>query len=101
MAVFSGHEHNYSRTLIDAKIPVHKDGTANAGFKTPVWQILQGAAGAPFYVQDKTVPWFANVKKFVSPTWAYTTISIQGNKVSLETYSYTGERLDSADLTPV
>jgi Calcineurin-like phosphoesterase len=101
VAVFSGHEHNYSRTLIDAKIPVHKDGTPNATFKTPVWQILQGAAGAPFYMQDKTVPWVANVKKFVSPTWAYSTLSIQGSKVSLETYSYTGELLDSADLAPV
>ena len=101
VAVFSGHEHNYSRTLIDAKIPVHKDGTANATFKTPVWQILQGAAGAPFYMQDKTVPWVANVKKFVSPTWAYSTIAIQGSKVSLETYSYTGELLDSAALAPV
>jgi 3',5'-cyclic AMP phosphodiesterase CpdA len=101
VAVFSGHEHNYSRTLIDAKTPAHKDGTANAAFKAPVWQILQGAAGAPFYMQDKTVPWFANVKKFVSPTWAYSTISIQGSKVSLETHSYTGELLDSADLAPV
>ena len=101
VAVFSGHEHNYSRTLIDAKIPVHKDGTANPSFKTPVWQILQGAAGAPFYMQDPTVPWSANVKKFVSPTWAYSTIAIQGSKVSLETYSYTGELLDSADLASV
>ena len=50
-AVFSGHEHNYSRTLIDGKTPVHRDGTANPEFAKPTWQITQGAAGAPFYPQ--------------------------------------------------
>src|SRR5438445_344809 len=97
-AVFCGHEHNYSRTLIDSKTPVHRDGTANAGFVKPVWQITQGAAGAPFYPRDSAVPWAKAVKKFVAHTWSYCLVQVRGPLVSLETYSYTGELLDQAEL---
>lgn len=97
-AVFSGHEHNYSRTLIDGKTPVHRDGTPNPEFAKPTWQITQGAAGAPFYPRDYTAPWASNVKKFVAHTWSYSLIQVRGPRVSLETYSYTGELLDQAGL---
>ncbi len=99
VAVFSGHEHNYSRTSIDSTTPVHLDKSANPKFKSRVWQVIQGAAGAPFYPQEQTVPWIKSVKKFVAPTWAYTIISVQGDSVKLDTYSYTGELLDRANLT--
>jgi hypothetical protein len=98
VAVFSGHEHNYSRTSIDSNTPVHLDKTPNPKFSSRVWQIIQGAAGAPFYPQEQTVPWIGGVKKFVAPTWAYTMISVRSNTVKLDTYSYTGELLDSANL---
>lgn len=98
-AVFSGHEHNYSRTLIDSKTPVHRNGTASPEFARPTWQITQGAAGAPFYPRDSTAPWANNVKKFVAQTWSYCLIHVRGPRASLETYSYTGELLDKADLT--
>ena len=97
-AVFCGHEHNYSRTLIDSKTPVHRDGTAYPGFVKPAWQITQGAAGAPFYPRDNMVPWAHGVKKFVAHTWAYCLVQVRGPRVSLETYSYTGELLDQAEL---
>lgn len=98
-AVFSGHEHNYSRTLIDSKTPVHRDGSANPEFAKPAWQITQGAAGAPFYPRDLTAPWARSVKKFVAHTWSYCLVRVRGQRVSLETYSYTGELLDQAELT--
>jgi hypothetical protein len=97
-AVFSGHEHNYSRTLIDSQTPVHYGGDANPGFVKPTWQITQGAAGAPFYPRDFNVPWSGAVKKFVAHTWSYCHIKVRGPKVDLETYSYTGELLDQAQL---
>jgi 3',5'-cyclic AMP phosphodiesterase CpdA len=97
-AVFSGHEHNYSRTLIDSKTPVHRDGTANAAFAKPTWQITQGAAGAPFYPRDSNVPWAKSVKKFVAHTWSYCLVQVRGPRVTLETYSYTGELLDLSEL---
>jgi Calcineurin-like phosphoesterase len=99
VAVFSGHEHNYSRMAIDSTTPIHRDKTTNPKFRSRVWQIIQGAAGAPFYPQEQTVPWIGSVKKFVAPTWAYTIISIRSNTVKLETYSYTGELLDRANLS--
>jgi hypothetical protein len=98
-AVFSGHEHNYSRTLVDGKTPVHRDGSANPDFAKATWQITQGAAGAPFYPRDFTAPWAKNVKKFVAHTWSYCLVQVKGPRVSLETYSYTGEILDQAELS--
>jgi len=98
-AVFSGHEHNYGRTLIDSKTPVHRDGSANPEFAKPTWQITQGAAGAPFYPRDLTAPWAKSVKKFVAHTWSYCLVQVRGQRVSLETYSYTGEQLDQAELS--
>jgi calcineurin-like phosphoesterase family protein len=97
-AVFSGHEHNYSRTLIDSKAPVQRDGAANPEFAKPTWQITQGAAGAPFYPRDFTAPWAKSVKKFVAHTWSYCLVQVRGQRVNLETYSYTGELLDQAEL---
>lgn len=97
-AVFSGHEHNYSRTVIDSQTPVRWDHSVNPDFTRPTTQIIQGAAGAPFYARDLTVPWTNSVKKFVTHTWSYCLIRVKQERVHLETYSYTGERIDEADL---
>jgi hypothetical protein len=97
-AVFSGHEHNYSRTLIQPDTPVHDGGNTNPAFTKPTWQITQGAAGAPFYPRDYGVPWRDAVKKFVGHTWSYCHVQIHGAEVHLDTYSYTGELLDRAQL---
>ncbi len=97
-AVFSGHEHNYSRMLIDGQTPVHNGGAANPAFGKPTWQVVQGAAGAPFYPRDFSVPWRDAVKKFVAHTWSYCHIQVRGSQVPLDTYSYTGELLDQAQL---
>lgn len=97
-AVFSGHEHNYSRTLIDNQTPVHPDGSTNPAFSKPTWQVTQGAAGAPFYPRDFMVPWRAAVQKFVAHTWSYCHVQVRGTQIRLETYSYTGELLDQAQL---
>jgi Calcineurin-like phosphoesterase len=97
-AVFHGHEHNYSRMRIDASTPVHRDGSPNPKFKNAVWQIIQGAAGAPFYPRDFTTPWNAHVDKFVTHTWAYCHVTVKGSEAELKTYSYTGELLDQAKL---
>ncbi len=56
LAVLCGDEHNYSRTRIDSA--VHRD------YRFPVWQIISGGCGAPFYVQDKSVPWVRQVESF-------------------------------------
>jgi hypothetical protein len=101
LAVFSGHEHNYSRVLMTPQTPGHWDGTPIAGIKNSAWAIIQGAAGAPFYLRDKTVPWVGAVKKFIAHNWAYSRVVVRGERVDLETYSYTGELVDSAQLAPI
>jgi hypothetical protein len=99
VAVFHGHEHNYSRMRIDAQTPVHRDGSSNPKFTHPVWQIIQGAAGAPFYPMDHSTPWTNSVQKFVTHTWSYCHVSVKGASVKLETFSFTGELLDEVTLT--
>ncbi|MDP8240910.1 MAG: metallophosphoesterase family protein [Candidatus Hatepunaea meridiana] len=82
-------EHNYNRTLINSDV--------NNKFKSPVWQIISGGAGAPFYTQDKSVPWASSVKAF-STQMHYYIITVDGSKVSLEVYGITGELIDEAVL---
>lgn len=93
LAVLFGDEHNYSRTRIDS--------TIHTGYQTPVWQIISGGCGAPFYVQDKSVPWAEKVESFASSKH-YCLFTVNGDKVSLTVYSDTGQILDRMeDLTAI
>lgn len=92
VAVFFGDEHNYSRTLIDSKV--------DPEFGRPVWQIVSGGAGAPFYVQDTSSPWSPNVRAF-SPVNHYCVLDVQKDRVSLSVRATTGALVDRVpDLTP-
>jgi hypothetical protein len=99
LAVGFGDEHNYQRVLIDKDTPVHPDGTTNPEFVNPVWQIVNGCAGAPFYAQQEA-PWTNNVKKFTSQI-AYTIFSVEGSRVYVETYSRDGQIIDECELTSI
>jgi 3',5'-cyclic-AMP phosphodiesterase len=54
--IFSGHEHNYSRTRIDKSI--------NKNFKHTIYQFVVGRTGAPSYAQDMKNPFVNNVEKY-------------------------------------
>ena len=88
LAVLCGDEHNYSRTLIDSS--VHPD------FRFPVWQIISGGCGAPYYVQDKSVPWVDKVKAFTIDKH-FCLFSVDGKQVGLEVYNDSSQLLDSID----
>ncbi len=88
-AVLFGHEHNYSRTRIDK--------TLNPEFKHPVWQIVSGGCGAPYYARDRATPWDKNVAAF-SAQQHYCLFRVDGDRVLLEVYGETGERIDRAAL---
>jgi hypothetical protein len=91
VAVFFGDEHNYSRTLIDSEV----DPT----FRRPVWQIVSGGAGAPFYVQDTSVPWAHKVRSF-APVNHYCVFGVKEDRVSLTVRSAAGTAIDEVpDLT--
>ena len=66
LAVLTGDEHNYNRLQITPKVDIYPPNwtgskvTIRRGF----FQINNGAAGAPYYAQDKRPPWSAFVKGF-------------------------------------
>ncbi len=88
VATFCGHEHNYSRTLIDEKV--------NETFSRPIWHIVTGGGGAPFHPQDNP-PWRQSVKAF-SPRRHYCILSVAGRKVQLRVYDPAGNLIDKTDL---
>ncbi len=88
VALMCGDEHNYSRTLIDADV--------DPSYSRAVWQIVSGGSGAPFYVQDTSVPWAGSVHAF-SPVNHYCLFDVRDGRVSLEVYSTDGVLLDSLE----
>ena len=84
-----GDEHNYSRTLITSEI--------NLKFKHPVWQIISGGAGAPFYAQDKDVPWAEWVRAF-STNMNWYLVKVDGSRIEIEVFNRTGQLIDTAVL---
>jgi len=99
LAVCFGDEHNYQRVLIHQNTPVYADGTTNGNFINPVWQVVNGCAGAPFYGQVPA-PWTSAVKKF-SMQHGYTIFSVRGDKVFLRHYGRLGQLIDECELTAV
>ena len=93
LGVLCGDEHNYSRTLIDSSI--------NKEFKFPVWQIISGGCGAPYYVQDKSVPWVNKVQAFAIDKH-YCLFSVEGKNIGLEVYNDSSQLLDKiGNLTTI
>ncbi|MFH1689336.1 MAG: metallophosphoesterase [Candidatus Eisenbacteria bacterium] len=91
VAFMCGDEHNYSRTLIDADI--------RADFAHPVWHLVSGGAGAPFYAQDRSVTWVNKVAAF-APVNHYCVFDADQERVSLHVYAANGALLDEVrDLT--
>jgi len=89
-AVVNGDEHNYSRTLVDAELV--------EGIERPVWQLISGGAGAPYYAQETDVPWAGNVRAF-DPRQHFVRIEIDGEDAHAAAVSLTGEVMDRFDLT--
>lgn len=89
VAGFFGDEHGYCRTLITPEI--------NPQFAHPVWHIVSAGAGAPYYSQDKDVPWASEVRAF-STQLNYALVKVDGKRVAIEVYSFTGELIDGAVL---
>jgi|GEM_PF-186415 len=96
VAVLFGDEHNYHRMSVDSETPVYLDGSVNSNFTNPVWQIVTGGAGAPFYAQQDT-PWSGDVESFY-PSKHYCLISVDGGEVSLKAISDSGEVVDECVL---
>jgi 3',5'-cyclic AMP phosphodiesterase CpdA len=81
-AVLAGHEHNYSRLLVNAETPVYSDGSCAPEFAQPIWQCVSGGAGAPHYARDRDVPWAAQVAAFSAES-NYLLLGVAGGDVAL------------------
>jgi len=60
-----GDEHNYNRMRVDNNTPRYPDNWTKPRLtlRRPLWQFINGAAGAPFYAQQQ-LPWSAAVAGF-------------------------------------
>ncbi len=112
--VLGSDEHNYQRMLITRSTPVgtmtddkNGDGILNDGvlspvssFGPPLWFIVSGGAGAPYYTQQVT-PWHEAVKAF-SPRHHYILFRAHGHALGMEVYTNNGELIDEVkDLRKV
>jgi 3',5'-cyclic AMP phosphodiesterase CpdA len=89
LVVFCGDEHNYSLTLIDDSV--------NPEFTVPVWQVVTGGAGAPYYIRDEGVPWAEAVRSFY-PSQHGCFLSVAGDDVLMEVVTPEGVLLESVQL---
>jgi hypothetical protein len=85
VAIMCGHEHSYSRMCIDSSLYLD--------YQRPVWQIISGGCGAPFYAQNKSVPWVGKVESFSSSNHCCL-FAVEGKHVTLTVCSDTGQIID-------
>jgi 3',5'-cyclic AMP phosphodiesterase CpdA len=84
VAILTGDEHNYARTEISPEMPMYPDNyePEKIKLKRTIYQINNGAAGAPYYAQEET-PWSANVSGFTTQN-AVVHFYIDGASVKLK-----------------
>lgn len=94
-----GDEHNYNRMRIEEATPRYPENWDKPRLilRRPLWQIINGAAGAPFYGQDPT-PWADWVEGFTVQN-ALCLFDIDGPRIRMRVINPdTLEELDRADL---
>jgi len=84
LAIFTGDEHNYNRLRVSADMTIYPDMYFGEKIEIgrEIWQINNGAAGAPYYAQEET-PWSEHVQGFTTQN-ALVLIHVDGKKVSIE-----------------
>ncbi|MGB5227634.1 MAG: hypothetical protein WBN55_05180 [Eudoraea sp.] len=65
VAVLTGDEHNYNRLQLTKEVNIYPDNWIGKklNISRPIYQINNGAAGAPYYAQEKA-PWSPYTKAF-------------------------------------
>ncbi len=84
--LFCGHEHNYSRTLVNSKI--------DKNVKNSFYQIISGGAGAPTYPIDPFTPWHKNVK-CASTQKHFIVVRVHGKTVTVNVLNRNFEIIDA------
>jgi hypothetical protein len=99
VALLTGDEHNYNRMKISNEMEKYPEMYFfdKPEFVREIWQINNGAAGAPYYAQEQT-PWSGHVIGFTTRN-ALVLISVDGQKVSIRVINPdTLELIDEAVL---
>lgn len=65
LAVLTGDEHNYNRLKLTNKVTIYPENYPHSKLDVsrPIYQINNGAAGAPYYAQER-LPWSEHTKAF-------------------------------------
>jgi hypothetical protein len=83
-AILTGDEHNYAKTKLTPETVIHPENYPHPKVKLSrtIWQINNGAAGAPYYAQEQT-PWTPFVSGFSTQN-ALVFFNIDGKKIYME-----------------
>lgn len=95
-AILTGDEHNYARTLIgpNTNIYPNKYQAEKISLSREIWQINNGAAGAPYYAQEET-PWSEYVQGFTTQN-ALVIFDINANSIKMRVLN--PDTLEEVDL---
>ena len=87
VAILTGDEHNYCRTEIGPGTNIYpeKYDLPKIKLSRTVWQINNGAAGAPYYAQEQT-PWSDKTRGFTTQN-AVVFFRVNGKQVKMEVYN--------------
>ncbi len=85
--LLTGDEHNYTRLHIDNDSKIYPDDWKGEKikFNREFVQIVNGAAGAPYYAQEQ-LPWSNDLDKF-SSQYALVIFNIDGDSILIEVYN--------------
>jgi len=88
VAMLTGDEHNYNKVKVTPETNIYPMyyPFGKIERKRTIWQINNGSAGAPYYAQDKNVPWTDAVSNF-STQFALVLIYIDGPNVSAKVFN--------------
>ena len=101
VALLTGHEHNYSRLLLKNGVKIYAEDKYRPAnplqLTRPIWQINNGAAGAPYYTREPT-PWDDHLKSFTAQS-AVVFFHIHGRSLKMEVVN--PETLDRIEQLPL
>jgi hypothetical protein len=99
IAVLTGDEHNYNRLQLTKEVPIYPENwdKKKLNVSRSIFQINNGAAGAPYYAQEQA-PWSAFTKAF-SVENALCLFYVDGKKVKMKVINPdTLNTIDEIDL---
>ena len=87
VGVLTGDEHNYNWLKLTDEVPIYPDDYAHKKLNVsrPIYQINNGASGAPYYGQE-ILPWSDYTRSF-SVENAVCLFYVDGDKITMEVYN--------------